>query len=92
VAPIGGGRRGGGSTWQSLTRSAGTVETDYLTGEIVLLGRLHGVPTPVNAMLQSVANELARSHGPPQSRSAAELLATLDGGALAQRAGGARRQ
>ena len=92
VAPIRGSRRGGGSTWQSLTRSVGIVETDYLTGEIVLLGRLHGVPTPVNAMLQSVANELARSHGPAQSRSAAELLATLDGGALAQRAGGARRQ
>ncbi len=35
----------GGSTWQSVARGTGDVETDYLTGEVVLLGRLHGVPT-----------------------------------------------
>ena len=35
-----------GSVWQSLTRSTGSVETDYLNGEIVLLGRLHRIPTP----------------------------------------------
>ena len=29
-----------------------TIETDFLNGEIVLLGRLHGVPTPVNAAVQ----------------------------------------
>ena len=28
--------------------ATGAVETDYLNGEIVLLGRLHGVATPVN--------------------------------------------
>ncbi|WP_053227296.1 ketopantoate reductase family protein [Solirubrobacter soli] len=44
------------STWQSLQRGA-SLETDYLNGEIVLLGRLHGVPTPVNADVQRrVAN------------------------------------
>ena len=43
---IGGARRGGGSSWQSLTRATGAIETDYLNGEIVLLGRRHGVPTP----------------------------------------------
>lgn len=70
-------RRGGGSTWQSLTRSTGVVETDYLTGEVVLLGRLCGVATPVNDCLQTLANQLARSHGPPASRSAAEVLAAV---------------
>ena len=30
-------------------RGDGSIEADYLNGEIVLLGRLHGVPTPVNA-------------------------------------------
>lgn len=75
--PIEGQRRGGGSTWQSLTRSTGAVETDYLTGEIVLLGRLHGVPTPINARLQQLANELARTHEPPQTRSAEEVLAAI---------------
>jgi 2-dehydropantoate 2-reductase len=55
VKPIDGKPRGGGSTWQSLARGMGRTEVDYLNGEVVLLGRGHGVPTPVNAMLQSVA-------------------------------------
>jgi 2-dehydropantoate 2-reductase len=82
--PIEGRRRGGGSTWQSLTRGRGAVETDYLTGEIVLLGRLVGVATPLNERLQSLANELARGHEPPGSRSADEVLAPLEGTAGAR--------
>lgn len=39
------------STWQSFARGAGS-EVDYLNGEVVLLGRLHGVPTPANEALQ----------------------------------------
>jgi 2-dehydropantoate 2-reductase len=77
LRPIGGERRGGGSTWQSLQRGTGAVEADYLNGEIVLLGRLHGVPTPVNAGLQRVANRLARDHVPPGSMSVEELEAEL---------------
>ncbi len=49
---IGGAERRGGSSWQSLERRLGTIETDYLNGEIVRLGQQHGVPTPVNALLQ----------------------------------------
>jgi len=45
------------STWQSLQRGA-TLETDYLNGEIVLLGRLHGIPTPVNVDIQARARSL----------------------------------
>ncbi|HEY8626557.1 MAG TPA: 2-dehydropantoate 2-reductase N-terminal domain-containing protein, partial [Solirubrobacteraceae bacterium] len=55
VAPIAGRKRPGSSTWQSLARGVGAVETDYLNGEIVLLGRLHAVPTPVNARLCRLA-------------------------------------
>jgi 2-dehydropantoate 2-reductase len=69
--------RGGGSSWQSLARGTGTIETDYLNGEIVLLGRLHRVPTPVNAGVQRVARELAASGAPPASMSADELLARV---------------
>jgi 2-dehydropantoate 2-reductase len=82
VRPIGERRRGGGSTWQSLARSTGVVETDYLSGEIVLLGRLHGVATPVNERLQSLANELARAHEPPASRAAGDVLEALRPDAL----------
>ncbi|MFL6204615.1 MAG: ketopantoate reductase family protein [Acidimicrobiales bacterium] len=74
---INGRRREGGSTWQSLARGTGRVETDLLNGEIVLLGRLHGVPTPVNALLQEVANELARVGAPPASLTEADLLRRL---------------
>lgn len=43
--------RSGSSSLQSLLRGAGSIETAFLNGEIVLMGRLHGVKTPVNAAL-----------------------------------------
>ena len=74
--PIAGKHRGGGSTWQSIARG-GSVETDYLNGEIVLLGRLHGVATPVNELMQQVLRGLAGSGTAPGSVDAAELLARI---------------
>jgi 2-dehydropantoate 2-reductase len=74
---IAGRERSGGSTWQSLARGAGVSEIDWLNGEIVLLGRRHGVPTPVNAALQRIANRLAREHVPPGSLSVDELEAEV---------------
>lgn len=65
----------GGSTWQSLARGTGNAESDHLNGEIVLLGRLHGVATPVNALLQQEMAAAARERRPPASTSATELLA-----------------
>lgn len=73
VKPIGGKPRGGGSTWQSLARGATRTEVDALNGEIVLLGRLHGVATPVNELLQEVASHLARTGGAPGSVDVTEL-------------------
>ena len=55
--PVHGASHAMSSTWQSLQRGSG-IETDYLNGEIVLLGRLHGVPTPVNADIQARAHNL----------------------------------
>lgn len=74
--PVAGRPRGGGSTWQSLARG-GSVETDYLNGEIVLLGRLHGVATPVNEMLQAMMHDLARDRAAPGRVDPAVLLARL---------------
>jgi 2-dehydropantoate 2-reductase len=70
-------KRGGGSSWQSLKRGLGTIETDFLNGEIVLLGRLNGIPTPANAMLQRLANEAARTKMAPGGISAQDLLSRL---------------
>lgn len=67
-----------GSSWQSLSRGAGNIEADYLNGEVVLLGRLHGVPTPANALIQRLSNRLAREGGTPRSLEAAEALARLE--------------
>jgi 2-dehydropantoate 2-reductase len=72
-------RRAGGSTWQSLQRGTGAIETDYLTGEIVLLGRLHGVATPANEALQRLAAEMARAGEPPASRTVDDVLRMIDG-------------
>jgi len=77
VRPIGERERAGSSTWQSLERGSGRVETDYLNGEIVLLGRLHGVRAPVNELLQALVGELARNGRAPGSLSAQDVLARL---------------
>lgn len=57
--------RVGGSTYQSLMRGLDSVETDYLNGEIVRLGRLHGVSVPVNEGLMRLADELSRQGAKP---------------------------
>jgi 2-dehydropantoate 2-reductase len=77
IRPVAGTERGGGSSWQSLARGTGSIEADQLNGEIVLLGRLHGVPTPVNELLQRTANDLARRGAEPGSMTEAELEAQL---------------
>jgi len=48
IEPVPGHPHTGGSSWQSLARGSGSIESNQLNGEIVLLGRLHGVPTPGN--------------------------------------------
>ena len=77
MRPAEGRRREGGSSWQSLTRGTGSIEADFLNGEIVLLGRLHGVPTPANALLQRLANQAAAEGRPPGFLTPDEVLARL---------------
>lgn len=75
---IGGVERRGGSSWQSLERRLGTIETDYLNGEIVRLGQQHSVPTPVNALLQYLSQRVARERRPPGSVNPDKILVALD--------------
>ncbi|MCU1379825.1 MAG: 2-dehydropantoate 2-reductase [Acidimicrobiales bacterium] len=77
LKPVAGQDRGGSSSWQSLARGTGTIESDFLNGEIVLLGRLHGVPTPVNEALQRAANEAARTGRAAGSVPLGEIQALL---------------
>jgi 2-dehydropantoate 2-reductase len=73
VRDIDGRSRAGSSTWQSLTRGL-PLETDYLNGEIALLGRRHGVPTPVNSALCHLAWEAAREGWVPGILSPDDVL------------------
>jgi 2-dehydropantoate 2-reductase len=72
----------GSSSWQSLARASGTIEADYLNGEIVLMGRLHGIPTPVNETLRRVVNRMAAEHARPGSVPVAEIMALIDSPAV----------
>ncbi|MFJ8078386.1 ketopantoate reductase family protein [Streptomyces sp. NPDC096176] len=74
----GDGPRGGGSSLQNLTRGTGTIEADYLNGEVTLLGRLHGVPTPVVDVLLRTADAFARDRRRAGSMTLAELTALVD--------------
>jgi 2-dehydropantoate 2-reductase len=47
--------KGPNSLGQSIARGTSGLEVDYRAGEIVLLGRLHGVPTPANERVQRAA-------------------------------------
>lgn len=81
---IAGRKHPGNSTWQSLARGAGSTEVDALNGEIVLLGRLYGVATPINAALQRLSHRMLRDGLAAGALSLAEVereivaLATTD--------------
>jgi 2-dehydropantoate 2-reductase len=77
VGRISGQPRAGGSSWQSTVRGTGSIESDYLNGEIVLRGRQAGVATPVNALLQRLAEQTARERRQPGWLTVAEVLARL---------------
>jgi 2-dehydropantoate 2-reductase len=77
VRAVPGRDRPGSSSWQSLARGVGSIETDYLNGEIVLLGREHGVDTPVNALLQQWARRAAAEGAAPGSADPGDFLRAL---------------
>ena len=77
IRPAGGQEHVGSSTWQSLARRTGSVEADWLNGEIVLRGRLAGYPTPINALLQHLVADLATTGGEPGGMAEDEILARL---------------
>ena len=78
---VNGQARVGSSTLQSLLRGNTDTEVDFLNGEIVQLGRLHGVPTPANLVVQRAANRIARDGGAPQSTPLEDLRDRIARGA-----------
>jgi 2-dehydropantoate 2-reductase len=77
IGDVPGRPRSGGSSWQSLERGTGAIETDYLNGEIVWLGRQYDVDTPANELIRREAVRAAREHRPPSTVPTRDLLAML---------------
>jgi 2-dehydropantoate 2-reductase len=79
IRPVPGSSTGpSNSTWQSLTRQTGNVETDFFNGEIVRIAHRHGIAAPLNTALARAARAtVQRGLGP--GRYSAEQLAELLG-------------
>jgi len=67
------------STWQSLRRGTGNVETPYFNGLIVQWGESLGIPTPANALVARIAEGMARRRERPGRYTVGQLLKMLRG-------------
>lgn len=76
AAPDSGIKPGQQSTWQSFARGVPN-EIDYLNGEIVQLGRIHGIETPWNQAVQEAAARLVLTGGQPGSTALGEVRAIV---------------
>ncbi|MDT5411397.1 MAG: 2-dehydropantoate 2-reductase [Mycobacterium sp.] len=65
------------STWQSLSRNTGNVETDYFNGEIVRIANRHGIAAPINAALARIARDAVRNGLGPSGYSSMQLAELL---------------
>ncbi len=61
------------STWQSLARHQGHVETDFLNGEIVRQAKRAGLAAPLNEQLVAIALKMAEEGLPPGTYPPARL-------------------
>jgi len=65
------------STWQSLARKQGNVESEFLNGEVVRLAGKMGRKAPVNEMLVKISTEMAAKHELPGKYTIAQLITLL---------------
>ncbi|MEE8414283.1 MAG: 2-dehydropantoate 2-reductase [Dehalococcoidales bacterium] len=65
------------STWQSLAREQGTVETGFLNGEVLRLAKRLGRQAPINETLVTISTEMAAKHELPGKYTPAQLSTLL---------------
>jgi 2-dehydropantoate 2-reductase len=65
------------SLWQDLYHQRGEVEADHFNGEIVRLGRKHGVPTPHSALLLELIAGMAAAREKPGKYTVRQLRERL---------------
>ena len=66
-----------GSSWQSLERQAGSIETELLNGEVVALGKWVGIETPYNQIVTQLATQAVEQQQSPGQYTEAEILAMV---------------
>jgi 2-dehydropantoate 2-reductase len=67
----------GGSTWQSLQRRTGHIETDYLNGEVVRIAHRLGMEAPINERLAILARQAAATGAKPGDLNVDQLAQLL---------------
>jgi len=77
---VGGAARPGGSTYQSLARGTGSLETEHLNGAIVRLAERAGFDAPLNRGLVALGKYALEVGLAPKSMAFAELEARVRGG------------
>ena len=65
------------STWQSLARYQGSVETDFLNGEIVRVAERLGLKAPINEKLAEITREMAEKQELPGKYTVSQLTELL---------------
>jgi 2-dehydropantoate 2-reductase len=65
------------STWQSLAREQGTVETDFMNGEVVRLAASLGKKAPINEKLLNITKEMAAKKELPGKYTTKQLVKIL---------------
>ncbi len=61
------------STWQSLARRTGTIETEFLNGEVVRLAKKLGRQAPVNEKLWNICLEMSANRDLPGKYTPSQL-------------------
>lgn len=77
VGEVDGHSHRGGSSWQSVLRGTGSIETDHLTGEVVLLARRYGIDAPANELLADLAARTISEGREPGWLDPREILAAI---------------
>jgi 2-dehydropantoate 2-reductase len=66
------------STWQDLCLRRGSTEVPLFNGEIIRLGAQAGVPTPLNALLLEMVENMAKNKETPPKLSPEEMKQLFD--------------
>lgn len=77
MGTVPGAARTGSSSTQSLKRGTGSIETDYLNGEVVLMGRLNNIPVPLNTALCRLGRDMVAGRLAPGTLTEPELRKRL---------------